>query len=133
MAAGKYLFICVILSLLIGGRFVPRPISFELLFLELREPLNGLWFECFEALRIDKSKLIRIRDKYEKDPKICIIESLRLWLINDPPPSWDNLVQVLRYIVMETELADRIERLYVNPAKVLRPQPLSELSTTLSY
>lgn len=109
----------------LGNRFIPQGMSFELLFLELREPLNGLWFECFEALNIEKSKLLRIRDKYMKDPKICVIESLRLWLVNDPPPSWEDLVLVLRYTVMETDLADRIERLYVNPARADRPDLIS--------
>ena len=98
--------------------------SFELLFLELRGPLNGLWFECFHALKVDKTKLLQIRDKYSKDPKICVIEGIRAWLENtDPPPSWESLVPVLRSVLLETELADRIERLYVDPSKYPNYQP----------
>lgn len=106
------------------NRFVAKPVSFELLFLELRGPLNGLWFECFHALKVDKTKLLQIRDKYRKDPKICVIEGIRAWLENtDPPPSWESLVPVLRYVLLETELADRIERLYVDPSKYPNYQP----------
>lgn len=108
----------------VGNRFVAKPVSFELLFLELRGPLNGLWFECFHALKVDKTKLLQIRDKYRKDPKICVIEGIRAWLENtDPPPSWESLVPVLRYVLLETELADRIERLYVDPSKYPNYQP----------
>lgn len=109
--------------LFVGNRFVPKPVSFELVFLELREPLNGLWFECFDALKVDKAKLLRIRDKYSKDPKICVIEGIRAWMENtDPPPSWVNLLRVLRYVIMEIDLADRIERLYVDPTKGTPPR-----------
>ena len=52
---------------------------------------------------------------------------MRLWLeTRDPPPSWPGLVYVLRYIVMETELADRIEKYYVNPPSNQRPRPTGQ-------
>ena len=90
---------------------IPRQMTFELLFLELREPLQALWFECFEALNVDRNDLVEIREKYKKDPKICVIEAIRLWM--NANPTWDDLIHVLRYVIMETELADRIEKLKV--------------------
>jgi hypothetical protein len=99
------------------NNFIPRPITFELLFLELREPLKALWFECFEALKVDRDELVKIRQKYAKDPKIGVIEAIRLW-VDHYQPSWEELVHALRYVIMETELADRIERLYVDPSRV---------------
>lgn len=92
--------------------------------MELREPLQALWFECFEALKVDRNDLVTIREKYKKDPKICVIEGIRLWVKTNP--SWADLVHVLRYVVMETELADRIEKHYVDPTTVHRPRPLSK-------
>ena len=121
-------------SIITGAVFIPRPITFELLFLELREPLQGVWFECFEALNVDRNALIKVREKYSKDPKIGVVEAMRLWLeTRDPPPSWSALVCVLRYIVMETELADRIEKYYVNPPSNQRPRPTGQTDTISLY
>ena len=117
-------------SIITGAVFITRPITFELLFLELREPLQGVWFECFEALNVDYNALVKVREKYSKDPKIGVVEAMRLWLeTRDPPPSWSALVYVLRYIVMETELADRIEKYYVNPPSNQRPRPTGQINT----
>lgn len=88
----------------------------ELVLLELRDELHPQWFELFQAVGVNRDKLVDMRDRYRKDPKVCMHEVVRLWFsLNKPRPSWELLVKALRYTLLEPVHADRVEILYCKP------------------
>lgn len=107
-----------------------RPI-FGAVLLEIRDHLYPYWFELFISLGVSKEILDDVKWQYRKDPKVQITEGIRHWLeITDPKPTWEAMVDQIRHTLLETELADRMEKVY---CKYTRPEvvvalKLSELS-----
>ena len=53
---------------------------FGAVLLEIRDLLYPHWFELFQAVGLDRKVLVDINERYRKDPKVCMVEGIRLWL-----------------------------------------------------
>ena len=91
---------------------------FGAVLLEIRDLLYPHWFELFQAVGLDRKVLVDINERYRKDPKVCMVEGIRLWLEQEPLPCWDDMVDQIRQCLLEVELSDRIEKTY---CKYTRP------------
>ena len=91
---------------------------FGAVLLEIRDQLYPHWFELFQAVGLDRKVLEDVYERYRKDPKVCMVEGIRLWLEQEPLPSWDEMVDQIRHRLLEVELADRVEKTY---CKYTRP------------
>ena len=83
---------------------------FGAVLLEIRDLLYPHWFELFQAVGLDRKVLVDINERYRKDPKVCMVEGIRLWLEQEPLPCWDDMVDQIRQCLLEVELSDRIEK-----------------------
>lgn len=82
----------------------------DLVILELWEDYHARWYDLYNHLGLKHEVLEHLMTKYKKDPKVCMHEATRLWFDQgDPKPSWEKIVQVLRYKLLEPEKADRLE------------------------
>lgn len=107
---------------------------FGAVLLEIRDQLYPYWFELFEAVGVERKVLEEIRHRYKKDPKVCMVEGIRVWLEIEPLPSWDEMVDQIRRRLLEVDLADRIEKIYckyTRPAAAMAIKA-SKSSNTLS-
>ena len=78
---------------------------------ELVEELKPVtdWFNFGTHLGVHQAKLLAIGKNYDKEgPERCKIESLIVWM-NQEPPTWDKIVQALLNIGMGA-LAQKISK-----------------------
>lgn len=88
----------------------------------LIQDLHFYWYEIFVCLGISRERLKEIEAKYPFEAHMCLFEAVKLWINReDPPPKWQDLVNVLRYKILENKAAQRIEKLYlIDPEEELR-------------
>ena len=104
--------------------------------LEIRDHLYPYWYELFESLGVKKEILDDVKVQYEKDPKVQMTEGIRHWLeMTNPKPTWEAMVDQIRQTLLETELADRMEKVYCKHTRpeIVAALKLSELSLARSW
>lgn len=80
------------------------------------EEMAYVWFDLFVSLGIEHKALEKIRDQYPVDPDASLFEAINLWLSGGGwkqggvvrEPSWQVLVDVLYYEMLEAKLAGTI-------------------------
>lgn len=87
------------------------------IFRALVEEMAYVWFDLFVALGIEHKALEVIRDRYPVDPDASLFEAIHLWLSEGGggkrgdvvrKPSWQVLVDVLYYEMLEAKLAGTV-------------------------
>ena len=80
---------------------------------ELHPKVSDMWEDIGIELEVDDDKLVQIRTNFSEDRKKCLREMMREWLkVNNPPPSWEAIVQVMADIG-EDELATHLQSKYI--------------------
>ena len=80
------------------------------------EEMAYVWFDLFVVLGIEHKTLEEIRDRFPVDPDASLFEAIHLWLSKGGgkrggvmrKPSWQVLVDVLYYEMLEAKLAGTI-------------------------
>lgn len=78
--------------------------------------LKDHWYEIFLHLGFSYEQLAPIKEKYPLSPEVAMAEAVDLWTKGDiVSPSWESLVTVLRYKLLENDVANRIEKAHCLP------------------
>ena len=73
--------------------------------------LKHHWYELFHHLGFSHEQLAQCKKKYPLDSELCLMEMITQWIKNGAP-SWKFLVSVLRYQLLENEIANKVEKAY---------------------
>ena len=71
--------------------------------------LRHHWYELFHHLGFSHEELAQCKKKHPLDSELCLIEMLTQWL-RGGAASWKSLVSVLRYKLLENEMASKMEK-----------------------
>ena len=71
------------------------------------------WYEIFHHLGFSHEQLQKCKKKHPLEPELAMMEMISMWIEGSTPvPSWESLVSVLRYQLLENDIASRIEKVY---------------------
>ena len=70
--------------------------------------LKHHWYEIFHHLGFSHEQLAQCKKKHPLDSELCLMEMITLWTRGTP--SWKALVSVLRYQLLENEIANKVEK-----------------------
>ena len=71
------------------------------------------WYEIFHHLGFSHKQLTKCKNNHPLEPEQAMMEMISIWLEgNTAVPSWESLVSVLRYQLLENDIAGRIEKVY---------------------
>ena len=75
--------------------------------------LKHHWYEIFHHLGFSHEELTQCKKKHSLEPELAMKEMISRWTAGDTPaPSWESLVSVLRYKLLENDTANKIEKAY---------------------
>ena len=77
------------------------------MFCMIRE-LKHHWYEIFHHLGFSHEQLAQCKKKHPLDSELCLREMITQWTRG--APSWKSLVSVLRYQLLENEIANKVEK-----------------------
>ena len=73
--------------------------------------LKYQWYEIFHHLGFSHEQLARCKDNHSLEPDIAMLEMISQWTEGTTvTPSWESLVAVLRYQLLENDVANKIEK-----------------------
>jgi hypothetical protein len=72
--------------------------------------LKHHWYELFHYLGFSHEQLAQCKKKYPLDSELCLKEMITQWISDTP--CWKSLVSVLRYQLLENEIANKVEKVY---------------------
>ena len=72
--------------------------------------LKHHWYEIFHHLGFSHEQLAQCKKKHPLDSELCLMEMITQWTRGTP--SWESLVSILRYQLLENEVANKMEKAY---------------------
>ena len=72
--------------------------------------LKHHWYEIFHHLGFSHEQLAQCKKKHPLDSELCLMEMITQWIKDSP--SWKSLVAVLRYQLLENEIANKVEKIH---------------------
>ena len=78
--------------------------------------LRHHWYEIFHHLGFSHEQLAKCKQKFPLDAELCLKEMISQW--TSGTPSWKSLVSVLRYQLLENEVASKVEKAHCNPEDI---------------